>query len=197
MRGFSPRIPRLVALPRRPLGRLSGTVRWIVVLTFGSTEQADREIARVGRFHQKVEGEYAAGDGSPRRYTATDLDLVDWVHLTFADAFLTCHEVWGGPIPGGGDAYVRCPIVGCWACGARFCQCASQRVSRCGSPNGRWVPARGRRTSRGCGCAAWDEAGSVRSEGVGRSGRRGWLRSLLEPPEFRLRLERHPPESLE
>jgi uncharacterized protein (DUF2236 family) len=90
-----------------PLGRLSGTVRWIVVLTFGSTTQADREVARVGRFHQKVEGEYAAGDGSARRYTATDGDLVDWVHVTFADAFLTCHEVWGAPIPGGADAYVR------------------------------------------------------------------------------------------
>lgn len=90
-----------------PLGRLSGTVRWIVVLTFGSTGQADHEVARVGRFHRKVTGEYAAGDGSARRYTATDGDLVDWVHVTFADAFLTCHEVWGAPIPGGADAYVR------------------------------------------------------------------------------------------
>jgi uncharacterized protein (DUF2236 family) len=90
-----------------PLGRLSGTVRWIVVLTFGSTAQADRETSRVGRFHRKVAGEYAAGDGSRRRYTAADRDLVDWVHVTFADAFLTCHEVWGGAIPGGADAYVR------------------------------------------------------------------------------------------
>jgi uncharacterized protein (DUF2236 family) len=90
-----------------PLGRLSGTVRWIVVLTFGSTDQADRETARVARFHAKVAGDYAAGDGSHRRYTAGDGDLVDWVHLTFADAFLTCHEVWGGVIPGGADAYVR------------------------------------------------------------------------------------------
>ena len=90
-----------------PFGRLSGTVRWIVVLTFGSTAQADGEVARVGRFHRKVEGEYAAGDGSPRRYTATESDLVDWVHVTFADAFLTCHKTWGGPIPGGVDAYVR------------------------------------------------------------------------------------------
>lgn len=90
-----------------PLGRLSGTVRWIVVLTFGSTAQADREVGRVGRFHSRVEGEYATSDGSTRRYSATDRDLVDWVHVTFADAFLTCHEVWGGRIPGGPDAYVR------------------------------------------------------------------------------------------
>jgi uncharacterized protein (DUF2236 family) len=90
-----------------PLGRLSGTVRWIVVLTFGSTTQADREVARVGRFHSRVEGEYAPTDGSTRRYSATDSDLVDWVHVTFADAFLTCHEVWGGRIPCGADAYLR------------------------------------------------------------------------------------------
>src|SRR5690606_4006407 len=36
----------------------------------------------------------------------------DWVHLAFADAFLTCQETWGermpggGRIPGGPDAYV-------------------------------------------------------------------------------------------
>jgi uncharacterized protein (DUF2236 family) len=90
-----------------PLGRLSGTVRWIVVLTFGSTAQADRETARVGRFHARVTGEYTTGEGGRRGYTAEDADLVDWVHVAFADAFLTCHEAWGGPIPGGADAYVR------------------------------------------------------------------------------------------
>jgi uncharacterized protein (DUF2236 family) len=90
-----------------PLGRLSGTVRWIVVLTFGSTAQADRETARVGRFHTRVAGEYTAGDGARRGYSAGDDDLVDWVHVTFADAFLTCQQAWGGDIPGGADAYVR------------------------------------------------------------------------------------------
>lgn len=90
-----------------PIGRLTGTVRWIVTLTFGSTAQADGELARVGRFHARVAGEYEAGDGSRRGYSATDGDLVDWVHVAFADAFLTCHEIWGEPIPGGSDAYVR------------------------------------------------------------------------------------------
>jgi hypothetical protein len=27
--------------------------------------------------------------------------------VAFADSFLTCHEAWGGPIPGGVDAYVH------------------------------------------------------------------------------------------
>lgn len=90
-----------------PIGRLSGTVRWIVTLTYGSRTQADGELGRVGRFHARVEGEYTAGGGETRAYSATDGELVDWVHVAFADAFLTCHEVWGGPIPGGSDGYVH------------------------------------------------------------------------------------------
>lgn len=98
-----------------PLGRLTGTVRWIVTLTFGSRGQADGELARVARFHARVAGEYAAGDGSRRAYSATDPDLADWVHVAFADAFLTCHEIWGEPVPGGGDAYVAA-----WATAGRL-----------------------------------------------------------------------------
>jgi len=90
-----------------PIGRLAGTVRWIVTLTYGSRAQADRELGRVGRFHARVAGEYRTGSGESRTYSATDGDLVDWVHVAFADAFLTCHERWGGAIPGGADAYVR------------------------------------------------------------------------------------------
>ncbi len=89
-----------------PLGRLSGTVRWVISLTFGSTEQVQAELGRVGRFHASVRGEYADATGSTRAYSAEDAELVDWVHLAFTDAFLTAHEVWGGPVPGGLDAYV-------------------------------------------------------------------------------------------
>lgn len=89
-----------------PLGRLIGTVRWVVVTTYGSTEQADKEVARVGRFHEKVRGEYVDNAGTTRAYSADDADLVEWVHLAFTDAFLGCHLEWGGPIPGGPDAYV-------------------------------------------------------------------------------------------
>ena len=107
-----------------PLGRLSGTVRWIVVLTFGSTGQADRETARVGRFHARVAGDYVAADGSAHGYAANDPDLADWVHVAFADSFLTCHEAWGGPIPGGADAYVRD-----WATAGRLMRVASPPVT--------------------------------------------------------------------
>ncbi|WP_203580072.1 oxygenase MpaB family protein [Microbacterium hibisci] len=89
-----------------PIGRLTGTVRWIICVTYGSTEQAARETARVARLHERVRGSYDAADG-PREYSAADSDLVEWVHLAFTEAFLGAHERWGGAIPGGPDAYVR------------------------------------------------------------------------------------------
>lgn len=89
-----------------PLGRLSGTIRWIVTVTFGSTEQARRESARVGRYHDRVEGEYTDAAGARIPYSAHDAELLDWVHLAFTDAFLGAAEVWAPRIPGGADRYV-------------------------------------------------------------------------------------------
>ena len=89
-----------------PIGRLTGTVRWVICLTYGSRAQAERETARVGRFHARVAGTYRTAEGAEVAYSAADDDLVEWVHLAFTDAFLTCHEAWGPPIPGGADAYV-------------------------------------------------------------------------------------------
>jgi uncharacterized protein (DUF2236 family) len=89
-----------------PIGRLTGTVRWIICVTYGSTEQAHAETARVSRLHQKVAGTYST-DAGPRTYSASDASLLEWVHLAFTEAFLGAHQRWGGPIPGGADAYVR------------------------------------------------------------------------------------------
>ncbi len=90
-----------------PISRLNGTVRWVLSVTYGSRAQAERETARVARLHRRVSGDYVGGDGTAREYSASSPDLVEWVHLAFADAFLTAHQVWGGPIPGGADAYVH------------------------------------------------------------------------------------------
>ncbi len=89
-----------------PIGRLTGTVRWIICTTYGSSDQVRREAERVGRFHRRVQGEYVTGAGGRAAYDAADPGLSEWVHLAFTDAFLTCHETWGAPIPGGADAYV-------------------------------------------------------------------------------------------
>ncbi|GAB3606705.1 oxygenase MpaB family protein [Conyzicola nivalis] len=90
-----------------PLGRLSGTIQWLVTVTFADTAVAVAESSRVGRFHDRVVGEYSDAQGVTRPYAAGDPELLAWVHVVFTDAFLSCHELWGGPIPGGADAYVR------------------------------------------------------------------------------------------
>lgn len=90
-----------------PLGRLAGTIRWVFTVTYGSTAAARAASDWVLRLHEPVRGEYIDTNGSPRSYAANDLELLRWVHIAFTDAFLTAHKLWGGPIPGGPDAYVR------------------------------------------------------------------------------------------
>jgi uncharacterized protein (DUF2236 family) len=89
-----------------PLGRLSGTIRWIITVTFGSAEQARRESGRVNRFHDRVSGEYTDASGRTAAYSAHDVELLDWVHLAFTDAFLGAAERWAPRFPGGADRYV-------------------------------------------------------------------------------------------
>jgi len=90
-----------------PLGRLSGTIQWLVTVTFADTAQARLESTRVGKYHDRVVGTYRDARGAERRYTAGDQELLAWVHVVFTDAFLSCHELWGDAIPGGADRYVR------------------------------------------------------------------------------------------
>ncbi|MHA7270110.1 oxygenase MpaB family protein [Arthrobacter sp. HLT1-20] len=89
-----------------PLGRLAGTIRWIFTLSYGSTTAAQSASARVLRIHEHVRGSYTSNSGEERLYTANDPDLLRWVHLAFTQAFLATHQAYGGPIPGGADAYV-------------------------------------------------------------------------------------------
>ncbi len=90
-----------------PFGRLAGTIRWIFTVSYGSRADAEHASAWVLRLHEKVTGVYEGPDGEPIPYAANQPDLLRWVHLAFTDAFLGVHEVWGRPIPGGPDAYVR------------------------------------------------------------------------------------------
>ena len=90
-----------------PLGRLTGTIRWLVTVTFGDRATAERASARVRGLHRRVQGEYVDARGIRRPYRASDPELLEWVHIAFTESFLTCHELWEGPIPGGPDAYVH------------------------------------------------------------------------------------------
>ncbi|WP_082492178.1 oxygenase MpaB family protein [Leifsonia sp. Root4] len=90
-----------------PLARLDGTVRWVATVTFGDTRSATAASAFVSRLHEHVTGSYVDARGIERPYAANDEELLRWVHDAFTEAFLGAHLIWGGPIPGGGDAYVR------------------------------------------------------------------------------------------
>ncbi len=85
-----------------PLGRLSGTVQWVLTTSFASRAGADASSAMVRKMHTRVTGSY--GDGVA--YSAADPELLRWVHVVFAESFLTCHQTWGTDIPGGADQYV-------------------------------------------------------------------------------------------
>ncbi|MFF1828420.1 oxygenase MpaB family protein [Paenarthrobacter sp. NPDC058040] len=90
-----------------PLGRLATTIRWIFTVTYGSTEAAEAASGRVRKIHEHVRGSYVDGNGVQRDYAANDPELLRWVHVTYAESFLTAHRMFGGPIPGGPDGYVR------------------------------------------------------------------------------------------
>lgn len=90
-----------------PLGRLAGTIRWIFTVTYGSSIAATEATGWVLRLHESVRGDYTDAQGTVRPYAANDPELLRWVHIAFTDAFLTAHTMFGPPIPGGPDAYVR------------------------------------------------------------------------------------------
>lgn len=91
-----------------PLGRLSGTIRWLTVTTYGSHEAIAGEAGRVNKMHVRVKGEYQPAEGEARSYRASDPDLLRWVHIAFMDSFLRSHQTYSTrPLPGGADAYIR------------------------------------------------------------------------------------------
>ncbi|MCQ1988239.1 oxygenase MpaB family protein [Arthrobacter sp. zg-Y844] len=89
-----------------PLGRLAGTIRWIFTVTYGDTAAAKAGSDWVLRLHERVHGTYVGADDVEQPYSANDPEIARWVHLAFTDAFLSSHQRYGGPIPGGADAYV-------------------------------------------------------------------------------------------
>ncbi len=68
-------------------GRLKRTAQFISITTYGSTEAAERIIARVRAIHDRVTG--TLPDGTP--YTAGDPALLAWVHAAEVDSFLRAH----------------------------------------------------------------------------------------------------------
>ncbi|MFT7646472.1 MAG: hypothetical protein ACI8Y4_001207 [Candidatus Poriferisodalaceae bacterium] len=74
-----------------PFGRLQRTAGYIGVTTFANTAAAQQMIAKVRSVHEHVHG--TAPDG--RCYSATDPELLRWVHATEVDSFLTSVQAFG------------------------------------------------------------------------------------------------------
>ena len=74
-----------------PWGRLARTSRFLAITTFGSRDDARREIDAVRAVHRRVTG--IAPDG--RRYEASDPHLLSWVHVAEVECFLRAHQRYG------------------------------------------------------------------------------------------------------
>jgi uncharacterized protein (DUF2236 family) len=96
-----------------PYGRLERTVRWVTVVCFGTTREAERVSGRVNGLHGGVSGMLPEANATSRIpagtvYTAGDLSLLRWVHASFVDTMLVAHDALvGGLDDAERDAFVR------------------------------------------------------------------------------------------
>lgn len=82
------------------IGRLRRTTAFVAGTTYAGTDEAQRLIARVIAIHGHVRG--VTADGMP--YSADDPDLLTWVHVTEAYAFLQGFQAYAGlRVPPGVD----------------------------------------------------------------------------------------------
>jgi uncharacterized protein (DUF2236 family) len=77
-----------------PLGRLERTASFLGTTTFGTAAEARGAIERVRSVHVHVRG--VASDGRP--YSATDPDLLTWVHAAEVSSFLAASRAYA-PLP--------------------------------------------------------------------------------------------------
>lgn len=84
-------------------GRLKRTARFVSVTTYGATDDAQAAIARVRTIHERVRGTLPAG--TP--YSATDPDLLAFVHVAEVTCFLDAYLRYWNPFlpPADQDRY--------------------------------------------------------------------------------------------
>lgn len=74
-----------------PWGRLQRTSYFLAVTTFGTADDAAETVRRIRAIHEGVNG--TAPDG--RHYSASDPDLLRWVHIAEIECFLRAHQRYG------------------------------------------------------------------------------------------------------
>ncbi len=97
-----PRIAQGVAdhstFPADSLGRLKRTLVATNTIAFGTAAEAEAMRRRLDRVHRGVNGEVSAGIGGPKRYSATEPDLLLWVLATMIEAALSGYEFIEGTL---------------------------------------------------------------------------------------------------
>lgn len=81
-------------------GRLRRTAQFLAGTTYGSTDTAERLIARVRHIHDRVTGTLPDGTA----YAANDPALLTWVHAAEVSSFLAAHRRYREPAMSGADA---------------------------------------------------------------------------------------------
>jgi uncharacterized protein (DUF2236 family) len=82
---------------RAPLDRLRRTGLAAMMTVYGPKSRAEAMIARIGRMHRRVSGVTSAGVP----YSASDPELLDWVHATAAFGFLQAYRAYAHPLSAG------------------------------------------------------------------------------------------------
>ena len=78
------------------VGRLRRTTHFVAGTSYAPRAQAQAQIARVRRIHDRVQGVTQTGEA----YSANDPALLTWVHVTEAYGFLQGYRRFAGPVPG-------------------------------------------------------------------------------------------------
>ena len=78
------------------LRRLRSTVRAMLALAFGDSEQMIAAAAGINTIHDRINGRVRDGTGDT--YSAHDPELLRWVHATLIDSILLAYERLVGPL---------------------------------------------------------------------------------------------------
>jgi len=76
----------------RPWRRLVRTIDYVLVHTYGTTQQADDAAAHVRKLHKSIRG---IDPVTGRPYSADDHDLLLWIHAVEVDSYLEAYRAYG------------------------------------------------------------------------------------------------------
>jgi uncharacterized protein (DUF2236 family) len=81
-------------------GRLRRTLDAMLILTFGTPEEAAGVARGINAIHDRVHGRIEASGAAAAAYSAHDPDLLRWVHATLVDSFILTYELCVAPLTG-------------------------------------------------------------------------------------------------